>query len=139
VRTLPAAALALAVMAGVGVACTQASGGGPTLEISLKDYEVTVSPETVPSGTITLEATSEGPSVHEVEIFQVPDGTDAGDLPVKEGVAVTDGLTLVDEVEDLVPGSTADLTLDLQPGTYAVICNVSGHYAHGMHTTFTVG
>jgi iron uptake system component EfeO len=116
----------LAALAIVTVAC-QGSGGGSTLDVSMRDYELTVSPGTVPAGTVTLEATSEGPSVHEFEVFEV-----TGD------VAITDGLTLVDEVEDIVPGASAELTLDLEPGTYAVICNLSGHYANGMHTTFVV-
>ena len=44
----------------------------------------------------------------------------------------------VDEVEDIAPGTSASLSLDLEPGTYAVICNLPGHYANGMHTTFAV-
>jgi uncharacterized cupredoxin-like copper-binding protein len=47
-------------------------------------------------------------------------------------------LEVVDEVEDIAPGTSAPLNLTLDPGSYAVICNLPGHYANGMHTTFTV-
>lgn len=133
--TLIAGLAALSIGA---VACSEGSSGGSTLRVSMRDYELTVSPGTAPAGTITLEASSEGPSVHEFEVFEVTGDVDPGALPVEDDVALTDGLTLIDEVEDIVPGSTAELTLDLEPGTYAVVCNLSGHYAKGMHTTFTL-
>jgi uncharacterized cupredoxin-like copper-binding protein len=119
-------------------ACAEASGGGSTVQVSMKDYELTVSPDTAQAGTITLEASSEGPSVHEFEVFEVTGDVDPGALPVEDDVAITDGLTLIDEVEDVVPGSTAELTLELEPGTYAIVCTLAGHYAKGMHATLTV-
>ena len=48
-----------------------------------------------------------------------------------------DGVEIVDEVEEIAPGTGAGLSVELQPGTYAVICNVAGHYEQGMFTTFT--
>jgi len=35
-------------------------------------------------------------------------------------------------------GSVMMLTLDLQPGHYAIVCNLPGHYAAGMHQDFWV-
>ena len=32
----------------------------------------------------------------------------------------------------------AIVTLELKPGSYVLFCNVSGHYAAGQHTPFTV-
>jgi len=140
VRRFPALAIGLAAALAIGpAACTESSSGGVAVQVSLKDYELRLSPATVRSGTIRLEATSEGPSVHELEVFEVSGDVDPATLPIEDEVAITDGLTLIDEVEDIVPGSTAELTLDLQPGTYALICNLAGHYAHGMHATLTVG
>lgn len=137
-RRYLAPAVGLALLALGAGACAEASGEGSAVQVSMKDYELTVSPDTAPAGTITLEASSDGPSVHEFEVFEVTGDADPDALSVKDDVAITDGLTLVDEVEDIVPGASAELTLDLEPGTYAVICNLSGHYANGMHTTFVV-
>jgi uncharacterized cupredoxin-like copper-binding protein len=42
------------------------------------------------------------------------------------------------EVEELEPGKTGELTLNLKPGKYVLSCNVANHFANGMWTTFTV-
>jgi hypothetical protein len=60
-------------------------------------------------------------------------------LPVASGVADTSGLDLVDELEDIAPGTSGQLALQLDPGTYTLICNLPSHYQQGMHVTFTVG
>jgi uncharacterized cupredoxin-like copper-binding protein len=36
----------------------------------------------------------------------------------------------VDEIEDIAPGAAERLTLHLEPGHYALICNLPGHYFH---------
>jgi uncharacterized cupredoxin-like copper-binding protein len=44
----------------------------------------------------------------------------------------------VDEVEDLAPGKSATLSVNLTPGRYVLVCNIPGHYKHGMHASVTV-
>ena len=44
----------------------------------------------------------------------------------------------MDEVENIAPGTGADLTANLSAGTYAVVCNLPGHYGQGMHADLTV-
>jgi uncharacterized cupredoxin-like copper-binding protein len=44
----------------------------------------------------------------------------------------------VGETGDVQPGASKSLTLKLKPGHYALICNIPGHYAAGMHTDFVV-
>ncbi len=39
---------------------------------------------------------------------------------------------------DTVSGGTADVTVDLKPGTYTFYCSVDSHEAAGMHGTLTV-
>jgi uncharacterized cupredoxin-like copper-binding protein len=63
---------------------------------------------------------------------------DPSSLPIEGNVASTEGLELVDEIEDITPGSSADLTVDLDAGTYVVMCNLPGHFAQGMYSTFEV-
>lgn len=60
----------------------------------------------------------------------------AGALPTADGEASEAGS--VGEVDDLAPGASKDLTLTLPAGHYALICNVPGHYAGGMHADLTV-
>lgn len=42
------------------------------------------------------------------------------------------------EESDLGSGKSATTTLDLSPGKYVLICNVSGHYEDGMYIAFEV-
>ena len=65
--------------------------------------------------------------------------TGADALPVDSGVVQTsaDGIEIVDEVEEIAPGTGCGSVRRIHGGTYAVICNVSGHYEQGMFTSFT--
>jgi uncharacterized cupredoxin-like copper-binding protein len=60
----------------------------------------------------------------------------AADLPVRNAIADQKGM--VAELGDIQPNQTRRLTVKLKRGHYALICNVTGHYAAGMHTDFTV-
>jgi uncharacterized cupredoxin-like copper-binding protein len=137
-RTISATAIAAAAIAMVACGGADEPAGGPTVDVSLKDFSVELAPGSVPAGMVTFEATNAGPATHEFEIFSVPGDVDANALPVEDGVANTDGLTLVDEVEDVTVGATPTLSVDLPPGTYAVICNLPDHYEQGMHALLTL-
>ncbi len=136
-RALPALIAAIAVLA---PACANGSGGEGDVQITLRDFQIELSETHLPSGEVTFAATNEGPSVHEFEVFSVPEGVDPNDLPVSDNVADTEGkgLNVIDEVEDIAPSTTADLTVSLEPGGYVVICNLPSHYEQGMHIAFTV-
>jgi len=128
-------ALPLALAACTSEASDGAAATETTVAVTLADDAVTLEPVTVPAGAVRLAATNEGTMTHEFEIFA---GATTTELPVESNVAVTEGLELVDEVEDVVPGATGELVLDLDPGTYLVICNLPGHYAAGMKALLTV-
>lgn len=136
-RTAFIAAIALAAV--TATACEGSSGGdGSTVDVAMNDFELTVAPESVAAGEVTFSATNAGPSTHEFEIFSGADEVDVTALPVEDDVANTEGLTLLDEVEDVTPGATADLPVTLEPGTYAIVCNLPAHYEQGMYTTLSV-
>lgn len=118
-------ALAVAMLAG----CTS-TGGEADVTVSLRDDAVELAPDTIEAGSVTFAATNEGTVTHEIEVFA--GDVDPSTLPIENNVASTEGLTLVDEIEDITPGSTASLTVELVPGTYVVMCNLPGHFARGM-------
>ncbi len=135
IRTLMLSFTALALTA---TAC----GGGEEADVTvtMRDDGITMSSDTLATGELTFEGVNEGTETHEFEVFAVPAGVDANALPVEGDTAPADELLeIVDEVEDIAPGTSATLNLSLDAGSYAVICNLPGHYANGMHTTFTVG
>ena len=126
-----------------GVACSSSSssssfagstaGGVSATEM---DFSITLSSSTGTAGPVTFNITNQGPSTHEFVVIQTDDAPDA--LSVKNGTVDESGLTIVDENEAVVPGTTVPLSVNLKAGSYVIICNVSGHYQSGMHTGFTV-
>jgi uncharacterized cupredoxin-like copper-binding protein len=120
---------------GPGTAATGAPGDG-TIVTTEKDFAIALEETSTPAGSTTFDITNDGPSTHELVVFATDLAEDA--LPV-DGSTVTEGnLDLVDEVEDIAPGVGTSLTVDLEPGSYVVICNVEGHYTAGMHAALTV-
>ncbi len=134
IRRLVVAAVALAIVA---VACS--GGEEADVTVTMRDDGITMSSDALAAGDLTFEGVNEGTVTHEFEVFAVPEGVDANALPVEGDTAPADEmLTVIDEVEDIAPGTSATLNLSLDAGNFAVICNLPGHYAAGMHTTFTV-
>jgi uncharacterized cupredoxin-like copper-binding protein len=116
-------------------ACTSTGGEGD-VAVSLRDDAVELAPASADAGSVTFSATNDGTVTHEIEVFR--GDVDPATLPVEDNVASTEGLELVDEIEDITPGSTANLTIELEPGTYVVMCNLPEHFGKGMHAVMTV-
>ena len=131
-------------------AATTATGtDSASVAVTLQEFAVSADPASVPSGSVTFDVTNTGPDdVHEFVIIQTDLG--ATELPVDDDGAVLEdgeGMTVVDEIEDLAVDDTQTLTVDLDAGTYVLICNIlqeepdgtlEAHYAEGMRTGFTV-
>ena len=124
-------------------------GGASTVAITLQEFAVAADPASVPAGSVTFDATNDGPDdTHEFVVIM----TDLGptELPTdKDGVVeeTGEGMEVIDEIEDIPVGETQSLTVDLVAGNYVLICNIlqeepggvlEAHYAEGMRTTFTV-
>jgi iron uptake system component EfeO len=107
----------LAILALAGCASdTGASADAVTIDSS--DDACTVSPTELAGGTTTFSITNSGDDVTEVYVY--------------------DGDRVVTEKEDIGPGTTADLTVDLEPGDYEVACK-PGMVGDGIRTAITVG
>jgi plastocyanin len=110
------AALALALVGCGGDDAPAVTGDGTSVEIVAGDmfYE----PENVSAnaGTIEITLINEGAAEHNLLVEEV------GDVLVVH----TD------------PGETATGTIDLEPGTYTIYCDIPGHRASGMEGTLTV-
>lgn len=133
-RPLIRVLIPLAAVAILGAACDD--GDGDAIDVTLVDDGVTLSETEVSSGTLTFHTTNDGTQTHEIEVFEGE--KDPATLPIEDHVADTEGWTLIDEIEDITPGASADLTLDLEAGTYQVVCNLPGHFENGMYSTLTV-
>lgn len=137
-------ALVIGSIALVLPACS--GDGGGTVDITLQEFAIAADPGSISAGEVTFDATNEGPDdVHEFVVFR----TDlaATDLPTDETGAVVEtgeGVELMGEIEDIPVGETMSVTLELDSGSYVLICNIydedeqESHYQEGMRTGFTV-
>ena len=127
------------VLAMVGTSC---SGDKGKVGVTEKDFAIALDESSVAAGSVTFEVKNDGPSTHEFVVFQTDLAPDA--LPTKDenGVQIVDeegeGITAVDEIEDIENGTTHTLKVDLAAGKYVLICNLPAHYQSGMHTALTV-
>jgi uncharacterized cupredoxin-like copper-binding protein len=136
-RPLIRVSILLATVVLLGAACDGGSSGdGSSIDVTLVDDGVTVSETEASAGSLTFATTNEGTLTHEIEVFEGEE--DPASLPIEDDVANVEAWTLVDEIEDITPGATADLTVDLDPGTYQVVCNLPGHFEKGMYATLRV-
>jgi uncharacterized cupredoxin-like copper-binding protein len=124
-----------------GVACTADDAGSQTpgaISTTLTDSSVAAAPPSASAGSITFQARNDGTTTHELYVF----ATDlpADQLPVEDGLVdeSADGVEFISEVEDIAPGTSKDLTVELDAGNYVLLCNIAGHYEAGMRTSFDV-
>ena len=117
--------------------------GPQTIDAALTTYKITISKNTANAGEMTFHIHNDATDLtHEFVIFKTD--LPEGELPLTdEGIVEeeADGVTLIDEAEDIEPGASTDLTVTLDPGNYVLLCNTDSdqlHYMHGMHVAFTV-
>jgi plastocyanin len=93
------------------------SGPGGKIDVSETDFALSPANPTVKPGTVTINATNDGQTVHAIEI-EGPKGE------VKSN--------------DLSPGGKATVTAELPPGTYEWYCPIANHKDLGMKGEITV-
>lgn len=128
------------VPAAIAIAFTVGScGGGSGIGVTLADYSISPEESSASAGELTFDVSNDAEQVHEFVIFKTDLAADA--LPTDDTGLVDEageGVELIDEIEDIAAGSTPSLTVTLDAANYVFICNIPGHYAQGMHTSFTV-
>ena len=119
------------------VATAEPTLAAGTVGVSLKDdFTVTPSVATTEAGAITFSVTNDGSILHNFRIIRTDLAPD--DLPTDSGKADESQLDVVGSLPELDGGENQELPLDLEPGSYVLICNVPGHYSGGMRVAFTV-
>ena len=99
---------------------------------------IKLSSATAAAGKVTFVVANQGTHTHEFVVLKTD--TAAADFPIASFEGEADRIdedtagTNVGETGDMKPGETKSLVIDdLQPGHYAVVCNLPGHYRMGMH------
>ena len=132
-RRLTAVSLLVGLVAVVG-GCGGSATGPITAE--LKDFSIALGRTTTATGATQFTVRNGGAVVHEFVVLDTD--TPAANLPVVGTGIDESALTVVDEIEDIAVGATQTLDVTLAAGHYAIICNIDGHYAAGMHSDLTV-
>jgi uncharacterized cupredoxin-like copper-binding protein len=130
-----AALLGTATPAPAATSAAAAPGAAVVTEVG--EYTLRLARGSASAGRVTFAIRSHGSAVHEVIVLR--SDRRAGALPTKGAKVEEEAAgTLVDEVEDVKPGTTARLTVHLAAGRYVLLCNLPGHYRRGMHAAFRV-
>jgi uncharacterized cupredoxin-like copper-binding protein len=116
---------------------TATASSTTTVDVALgtadNEYALVPDPAQVPAGTVTFSVKNGGTMEHEMVVIRTDKA--ASDLAEANGEADETGA--VDEIV-LAAGDSGELTVDLDAGHYALVCNLPGHYAAGMYADFTV-
>lgn len=115
-----------------------ASGEGNFVSGTLEEWKVKVSASSATAGEVKFTIENKGTIGHEFLVVKT-DILD-GQIPLDGDhfAEPSDGLEVIDEIGEFPAGTTESLSLALEAGNYQLVCNLPGHYAAGMHTTFVV-
>src|SRR6266498_5161646 len=126
-RKLP---LGIAAAAAVAVSLGVLSAGGvtskPLVAIQVDEFSVFPGTQGAPKGKVSFVVTNIGTIEHEFVVLKT--AKPAGNL-LKGNEADETGA--VGEIDGVPAGQARTLTLTLQRGHYALICNLPGHYKTG--------
>jgi uncharacterized cupredoxin-like copper-binding protein len=99
-------------------AATAAAAPGTAMTVTESEFTIALPSKTLPAGTYTFKVTNKGKFAHNVTV---------------DGAGVQDKAT-----PTLAPGSTGDVTVTLQKGSYDFYCSVDNHKEMGMDVTVQV-
>ena len=148
---LLAAVLAIGAVAcgdddeGEDPAATEApDNGSSAVNVTLLEYQIVPDQDTVAAGSVTFNASNIGGAVHELVVVKTDVAPDA--LPVIENHVADESaeeIAVIGRIEEFAAQSDASITIDLEAGSYVLICNIvedtgTSHYEEGMHKAFTI-
>jgi uncharacterized cupredoxin-like copper-binding protein len=127
----------IACLIGVSLVSLAGCGAPGPINVTMSDYAFKLSGNTAKEGKVTFKIVNSGAVTHEMVVEKTDLSADK--LPQSaDGTIDEEKLTSMGEQGDIETGKTVDLTLDMHPGTYMIICNLPGHFKNGMYTTLTV-
>jgi uncharacterized cupredoxin-like copper-binding protein len=132
---------AATVVAAAGPAPAKIAAGAPNhqVKLSLNEFKINPFATQARAGAVRVSAVNHGRKTHELIVVR---WTRQAGLPVHNGrvdeAALRRAGALVGEISGIKAGRTGAKTFRLDKGTYAVFCNLPGHYGAGMRATLVV-
>lgn len=120
----PAALLVLVLSACGGDGDTAANGGTTLLEAEATEFAFTPDAWFGSEGdSFSIQFTNAGSIAHNWALLSQPVETEA---------EITEDAVLIRLEADAGQTVAADIPIDLEPGTYQVVCDIAGHFNAGM-------
>ncbi|MDP6550089.1 MAG: hypothetical protein QF659_08460 [Dehalococcoidia bacterium] len=104
-------------------------------------------PSSIPAGMTRITLANEGKELHHQQLIKLPEGTSSEDLlaafAAGPGAPPPPGIEFAGGVSALAPGGSGTVIMNLEPGSYAMVCLIPTgegvpHFALGMATPLTV-
>lgn len=126
--------LCVAVIVAAAACAGPDEAAGSQLVAEMRDHSFELSTSSVRAGKVSIGVRNRGGTAHDLVVLR-------SDRPA-DGLEVA-GLRAVEEgrigaIDQIAPGRSRKLELDLEPGRYLLICNVPTHYQLGMRAVLTV-
>ena len=124
-------------------ACGEAATPTPLLEtrvsVEVSEFVVELTVVQTGPGKTAVFVTNHGAIEHEFLVVRT-DAPASALMVVSGQVDLAQAGTVAGRIgtEDLQPEASGFLQLDLEPGAYALLCNIQGHYEAGMRAGFTL-
>lgn len=113
------------------------------INVEVFEWGLNLDKSTVKSGTLNLTVKNLGDETHELVIIKLKDGYGAEDLPVNQHGAIDEDNmnfgTIIGEVEDITEHKKISKTFNLEPGNYAVLCNLTEEEEDKIETHYSMG
>jgi len=114
----------------------------PTVHVVATDYAFQA-PDTLPGGLTTLHLMNQGKEPHHLTIMQLAEGQTAADLAKMMSGPPPAGVVFIGGPNPAMPGGSAESTVNLKPGRYAMFCAIPSpdgkpHVMKGMIRELTV-
>lgn len=109
---------------------------GSPVAVSLNEMKIVAVPATAAAGDVTFVVKNSGKLTHEMVVIKTDKS--ASSLGPADSAGKVPETGSQGETGDVAAGAAKTVKLKLAAGHYALICNIPGHYAAGMHQDFTV-
>jgi uncharacterized cupredoxin-like copper-binding protein len=115
-----------------------------TVDVALIDQgmdsmKMELSTQQIKAGNVTFNVTNKSQNlVHEFVVLKSDTPIAALPYNAEEKDVDEKAIEVTNEIEDIDPGKSGTLTVQLAPGTYILLCNKTGHFKAGMVHTLTV-
>lgn len=129
-------------------ACAPGDPLDPALTVTMDEYQILPEEDELTRGPARFRAVNSGKKVHELYVVQARaiEGIPLERNGSVDMEALEEDDRLLGELHGIQSGKSCDLELDLEPGTYVMLCNIRersndgvvNHFLQGMRARFKV-